>query len=804
MIKNYIKIALRNLRRNRTYAILNVLGLAVGIAASLLIFVVIRFETSFDDYHPNRQHIYRIATEYHNQDGVSYGDGVSFPVADALRLDFPNVKKVAGIFKDGNTVVTIPATNGQTEKKFKEQEVYYADPSFFDMFSFPWLAGQPQTALKNPFSVAITQAIAEKFFGDWKKAVGRTIRYNSKDIYTVTGILANPPVNTDFPLQLVASYSTLKDTHVSGNLQDWVSTYGGACVFVTLPDNLSQETFNEQLKAFARKHRPADYAADIFFAQSLGDMHFNKEMEVFSSHTFSRELITALTIIGIFLILIACVNFVNLATAQAVNRSKEVGVRKVLGSSRRQLAFQFISETAMITVFAIILAIGLAMACLPMLNGLMETKMKMQILNDPALVGFLLATTVSVTLLSGIYPALIVSGFNPITALKNKITARMVGGLSLRRVLVMLQFAIAHVLIIGTLVVVSQTEYFRHASLGFDKEAMLNVPLPGDSISRTRFESLRNTLLQNSGIKELSFSFTSPSDNSNWSSDFTYDHAAKRTDFGANLKWSDANYFKIYNMKFVAGHAYQPSDTVREFVVNETLLHKLGITDPNKAINKELNFWGGDKKGTIVGVVKDFNSYSLHEPMAPVVLSTWKDVYQLLNIRIKPGNEKATLAYIEKSWIAAFPDNLYSYEFLEKKIDNFYKQENQLSRLYKIFAVIAIFISCLGLYGLVSFMAVQRVKEVGIRKVLGASVRSIVYLFSRELTLLILVAFVIAAPLAYFLMRQWLQDFTYRIQLGAGVFVLSIVGSLVIAWLTVGYRSMKAAVASPVKNLRAE
>ena len=804
MIKNYIKIALRNLRRNRTYAILNVLGLAVGIAASLLIFVVIRFETSFDDYHPNRQHIYRIATEYHNQDGVSYGDGVSFPVADALRLDFPNVKKVAGIFKDGNTVVTIPATNGQTEKKFKEQEVYYADPSFFDMFSFPWLAGQPQTALKNPFSVAITQAIAEKFFGDWKKAVGRTIRYNSKDIYTVTGILANPPVNTDFPLQLVASYSTLKDTHVSGNLQDWVSTYGGACVFVTLPDNLSQETFNEQLKAFARKHRPADYAADIFFAQSLGDMHFNKEMEVFSSHTFSRELITALTIIGIFLILIACVNFVNLATAQAVNRSKEVGVRKVLGSSRRQLAFQFISETAMITVFAIILAIGLAMACLPMLNGLMETKMKMQILNDPALIGFLLATTVSVTLLSGIYPALIVSGFNPITALKNKITARMVGGLSLRRVLVMLQFAIAHVLIIGTLVVVSQTEYFRHASLGFDKEAMLNVPLPGDSISRTRFESLRNTLLQNSGIKELSFSFTSPSDNSNWSSDFTYDHAAKRTDFGANLKWSDANYFKIYNMKFVAGHAYQPSDTVREFVVNETLLHKLGITDPNKAINKELNFWGGDKKGTIVGVVKDFNSYSLHEPMAPVVLSTWKDVYQLLNIRIKPGNEKATLAYIEKSWIAAFPDNLYSYEFLEKKIDNFYKQENQLSRLYKIFAVIAIFISCLGLYGLVSFMAVQRVKEVGIRKVLGASVRSIVYLFSRELTLLILVAFVIAAPLAYFLMRQWLQDFTYRIQLGAGVFVLSIVGSLVIAWLTVGYRSMKAAVASPVKNLRAE
>ncbi len=380
----------------------------------------------------------------------------------------------------------------------------------------------------------------------------------------------------------------------------------------------------------------------------------------------------------------------------------------------------------------------------------------------------------------------------------------MVGGISLRRALVVLQFGIAQVLIIGTLIVVSQMNFFRNASLGFDKAAIINVDIPGDSISKTKMVALHNQLKQNPDIKNLSFSFSSPSAGSSWQSDFMFDHSTKNTNFSANLKWADVDYFKTYGMQFAAGRPYNPSDTVREFVVNETLLKKLGITDPADAIGKQINFWDGVKVGLIVGVVKDFNSYSLREPMAPVVMSTWTDVYQTINIKIKPGAEKATLAFVEKHWNEAFPNYVYEYKFLDETIADFYKQENQLSQLYTIFAIIAIFISCLGLYGLVSFMAAQRTKEVGIRKVLGATAGNIVYLLSKEFSLLILIAFVIAAPIAYYIMQGWLQDYSYRIHLGVSVFLFAVIGSMAIAWITVGYRAVKAARANPVNSLRTE
>jgi ABC-type antimicrobial peptide transport system permease subunit len=380
----------------------------------------------------------------------------------------------------------------------------------------------------------------------------------------------------------------------------------------------------------------------------------------------------------------------------------------------------------------------------------------------------------------------------------------MVGGLSLRRVLVVLQFAIAQVLIIGMLIVVSQMNFFRKKSLGFDKAAIINVPLPSDSVSRTKVDFMRDHLLSNQDIVSASFSFKSPASEGNWNSDFKFDHAAKSTDFSANLKWADTSYFRTFNIQFVAGRPYFPSDTVREFVVNETLLRKLGIRNPADAIGKQIDFWDGNKVAKIVGVVRDFNSYSLREPMAPVVLSTWKDIYQTISIKIRPGSEKRVLAFVDKLWNQTFPEYVYSYEFFDETIANFYKQENQLSMLYKIFAGIAIFISCLGLYGLVSFMAVQRMKEVGIRKVLGASAANIVYLMSREYTLLILLAFVISAPVAYYLMHKWLQNYTYRVPLSASIFIIAIIASIVIAWLTAGQRAVKAAIANPVKSLRTE
>ena len=801
MLKNYILTAFRNLYRNKSHAFINTIGLAVGIAACLLLFLVVQFETSFDTFHSKHASIYRISTEMHSQDGVTYSDGVAFPVGPALRTDFPQIKEVVRIFQNSGQV-TIDNGNGQP-KKLTEGNIYYTEPGFFKMFDFGWLQGEAATSLKDPGNAVLSRATAEKYFGDWRSAMGKTIKLNNNALYTITGILKDVPPNSDFPLGIVVPYSAIVNTGVKNNQEDWVSTIGGAYTFVVLPPELPLAKFNLELKAFAKKYKPVAYAANTPIAQPLSEMHFDDRFGNFNDRTFSHSLVNALSLIGLFLIVIACVNFINLSTAQAVNRSKEVGVRKVLGSSRAQLAAQFLGETALLTFFAVTLAVGVARLALPFLNQLLATKISMSLASNPLLIGFILTVAVVVTFLSGTYPAIILSGFNPITALKTRITAKMTGGISLRRVLVVLQFSIAQVLIIGMLIVVGQMNYFRNASLGFNKAAIINVDLPGDSISHTKFDNLRDALAKNPDIKAVSFSFAPPSSGNDWNSDLGFDHSAKKTDFNANLKWADTGYFRLFNLPFVAGRPYYGSDTIREFVVNETFLQKLGIRHPQDAIGKEINIWDRHK-GNIVGVVKDFNVYSLQKPMVPVVLSTWKKAYQTINIKIAPGKEKAALPYIEKLWTSAFPDYVYQYKFLDETIDHFYNQEAQLSTLYKIFAGIAIFISCLGLYGLVAFLAIQRTKEMGIRKVLGASARNIVFLLSREFTLLILVAFALAAPVAYYIMHGWLLNYHYRIQLGASIFIMAIAGSILIAWITVGHRAIRAALANPVRSLRSE
>lgn len=801
-----MKTAWRSLLRNKSYTAINIIGLAIGIAACLLIFLVVHFETSFDNFHSKKDKIYRVVTAYKSKNGFVWGSGVPLPVADGLRTDFPQIKNVAAIFRYGGHY-TVDNNKGQAVKKFKEDDAYYTEPQFFNIFDFEWLAGDKKTALSEPNTVVLTQDEADKFFGDWRDAMGKVIKYENKTSLKVTGILKSLPANTDFPIKIVVSYATIKEkgSNFYDNLKDWVSTFGTHYVFMVLPDNMNVSLFNKDLEVFTKKHKPAEYAKQGFQLQALLDMHYNTDVSIFTFHPFSKQLLGAIGLIGAFLLIIACVNFINLATAQAVNRSKEVGIRKVLGSNRKQLVFQFISETFIITLCSVILAIGLAEIALPLLNKLLEIKLSGAFLSDPTILLFLFGVIISVTLLSGLYPAMVLSGFNPIAALKNKVASARTSGISLRRALVVLQFCIAQVLVIGTLVIIHQMDYFRTKSLGFEKDAILTVPFPGDSISKTKLNSLRDQLMQQPGIKDVSYSFTSPSDNDSWSSDFTYNNSGKKTDFAASLKWADAEYFKLYKLQFVAGQAYAKSDTIHSYIVNQTLLKRLGVHEPKDAIGKYINLWGDKTKtAQIVGVVKDFNVSSLKDEIPPVLMSSWKNVYQVINIKVQPANINSTLASVEKLWNNNFPDGLYEYQFLDDKIAEFYKSEDQLSTLYKIFAGIAIFISCLGLYGLVSFMAVQRTKEVGIRKTLGASVSHIVYLFSKEFTLLILIAFAISAPIGWYFMNKWLQAFTYKISLGPGIFILAVLVSIAIAWVTVGYKAIRAALVNPVESLRSE
>jgi len=804
MIRNYIKTAWRNLLHNKSYTIINITGLAIGIAACLLIFLIIKFETSFDNFHSKKDSIYRIVSKIPQQNLII--GGVPYPTADAIRLDFPQLKEVAALYCSGTSNFTIPTDKTGADKKFNEP-VFYTEPQFFTMFDFAWLAGDKKTALTEPNTVVLTQQEAEKFFGSWKDAIGKTVKTQYNTNLKVTGILKNMPTNTDFPIDMFISCATIKlsggdyNTHA----QDWVTINGSNNCFLVLPSNISVAKFNSDLTAFVKRHKSADYVSQGMLLQPLTDIHYNTSINWFTQIIFSKELINIISLIGLFLLIIACVNFINLATAQAVNRSKEVGIRKVMGSNRMQLMLQFISETFIITLVAIILAIGIAYITVPFLNTLLNIQLSSSFLSNAVVLLFLAGLLFGVTFLAGFYPALVLSGFNPISALKNRVAAGSTNGVSLRRGLVILQFCIAQILVIGTIVIISQMDYFKNKSLGFAKDAVMNVPIPTDSLSQTRLNALRDQLLQQPGVKDVSYSFASPSDNVGWNIDFKYDNSPKKSDFDASAIWTDAEYFKLYKMEFIAGRPYAKTDTVHEYVVNETMLKKLGVRNPKDAIGKYLNLWDDKTKyAPIVGVVKDFNVSSLKEQIPAVIMGSWKSTYQVINIKIQPANIKQTLASVEKLWTANFPANIYQYQFLDDKIAGFYQSEDQLSQLYKIFAGIAIFISCLGLYGLISFMAVQRTKEVGIRKTLGASVSSIVYLFSKEFTLLIIIAFAISAPLGWYFMNNWLQGFTFRISLSPGIFILAITASVIIAWLTVGYKAIGAALANPVKSLRSE
>jgi putative ABC transport system permease protein len=805
MIKNYFKTAFRNLVRNKNYAIINISGLAVGIAVCIMIFIIIQFQSGFDDFHTKKNRIYRVLTEYHHADSkeIFYGPGVPLPMPNGLKTEFPQLEKVATIYADYNDQFLVLNNNGEPSKKFKEERgVFFTEPSFFNIFDFPLIAGS-YASLKDPDNVLLTKETAEKYFGDWETAIGKTLKLNNRDVLKVTGILASIPANTDFRLKVVVAYGTgfTKDFSKS---TDWDGTGSSFGCYILLPPNTSVSSFNTQLRAYSKRvESPVNKDSHVIHA--LSDVHYDTKTSNYSGKTISHELINALWLIAAFILLIACVNFINLSTAQAVNRAKEVGVRKVLGSNKWQLKMQFITETFFIVFTSVALAVIITLIVIPSINKILEVSIPVSILYDASVVLFLVIVATVVTVLAGFYPSIVISGFNPINALKSKLSAKSTKGISLRRGLVVFQFIIAQALIIGTFIIVKQMNYFVNQPLGFDKDAIVNIPFPADSAGISKLGYLKKQLSGVNGIQSVSFSSNTPveDDNDSWTT-FKFNHAIKETDFYAINKWTDNEYVPTYKLLLIAGRNLEPSDTAREFLVNEMLIKNLGITNPRNALNKEINLWDGRIKGPIVGVLKDFNARSFRRDLAPVLMTTMKQGYSGAGIKLASTNVTSTMQSIEKIWNQAFPDFVFEYKFLDDKVESFYKQENQLAQLYKIFAAIAIFLSCLGLYGLASFMAVQRIKEVGIRKVLGATAGNIVYLFSKEFIILIGIAFAIATPIAWYFMHQWLQDYPYRIQMSWWIFLIGGLASICIALATVSFQAIKAAMANPVKSLRTE
>lgn len=794
MIKNYFKIARRNLQKNKAFAFINVLGLSLGIACSILIFTVVSYHLSFDNFHKNKDRIYRIVTEWHDEE-IEYSPGVPQGLGKTFRTNFTFAEKTARVVDYRNTLITL--SNEQEVKKFREA-IAYAEPEFFDIMNFPLINGNHTTALTSPNSAIVTEKIAKKYFGT-TNAIGKTIRVDNKSDFIITGILKDLPSNTDQEQEIFLSYTNLKDNNAKhADESTWGVVYGHSHCYTLLKRGITAAQVNHSLQQVVKKsYTGRDANVWRFILQPLADIHFNGNFDGY----IDKKYLWALLFIGLFLIVTACVNFINLATAQALNRSKEVGVRKVLGSVRSQLFWQFIVETALITVFAVGAAYGMAYLTLPWLNQLLQSNMALHLLTNVQLSFFLFLITVIIIFLSGSYPALILARFQPALALKNKLSQKHIGGFSLRRILVVTQFAISQMLIIGAIVIASQMRYTQTADLGFTKNAIVMLPLPVQD--KTKMSTLRNKLAALSGVEKISFCFQAPASGTNTTRDFIFDNRAEPEHWDVNLKFADDQYISTFGIQLVAGRNFYPSDSVREFLVNETFAKKLNLS-PKDVIGKKLSVEDGSFTAPVTGVVKDFYTFSFHSEIAPVCIMPTSMNYSNCAIKINSKNVPATLTSFEKIWNETYPDYLYTHTFLDERIARFYRMDTIMFTLIKLFAFIAIFIGCLGLYGLVSFMAIRKTKEIGVRKVLGASLHNILWIFGKEFSSLLLIAFIIAAPFAWWIMHLYLQDFKYRIEIGAGIFLLAILSTFVIAGITVGYRSLKSALTNPVKSLRSE
>lgn len=797
MFKLNLKIALRNLWKYKGYTFINIAGLSIGMASCILIFVFIRYQTSFDQQFDQKDRIFRVVSYWKYADGEEFQKGVPRPLVPAMRNDFAQLEQVAALQRGGG-ILNVKDAQGQIRIK-EEVKVFYAEPEFFKIFHYKWMQGNPDESLSAPNTVALSQKMAAKYFGDWRKAMGQTINFKNKTDFKVTGVFEDTPDNNSNPLDIVFSYASY-----TGRLsKSWGSVSSNSESYVLLRPGVAVADLRAPMQKFLNKYYvKSSMGKEDHFFQPLSEVHYDERYGNFADKIMPTAQLWGLGVIGLFLIITACINFINLATAQAINRSKEVGVRKVMGSLRSQLITQFLTETLIITVIALGLACALTELALPAMENLFQEKISFSLIAHPIIFVFLLALVMVVSFLAGFYPALVLSGFSPVLAIKNKISSVNSGGIGLRRVLVIVQFAITIVLIIGTLVVLNQMNYMREKPLGFNTQAVALVKIPRDSVSAKRYDLFKEKVLKLPGVQSASFCANPPSSDDNNLTNFSYG-GTKDADFQVNTKPADADYFKTFDLKFLAGRGLLQSDTIKEYVVNETLLKKLNVGNPNEAIGKVITV-AGSSRAAIVGVVKDFNNMTLREAISPIVIFSEKMNTEMMAVKIQAENVKTAMPEIEKIWKDTFPDYVYDSTFMDDVLNQYYKTEQVMGVLFKTFAGVIIFISFIGLFGLISFVASQRTREVAIRKVLGASTFELVKMLNGTFMLMVFLANLVAWPVAYILVGKWLAAYTYRIDISIWPFLIAMLISMLVTLLTVSLRSFKAARTNPIDALKYE
>ena len=817
MLKTYFTIAYRNFIRNKIFSLINVLGLSIGISSALVIFLIVHYDFSFDKFEKDGSRVYRIVTDLSFAGNPIYISGVTSPLPAVVKNEVSGIDETIGFHQfNGNAKVHVPRKN--TEKPFQvnhQSDIIFADPAYFKLVPYEWLVGKPETTLTEPFKVVLTEGRAKIYFPSlpYSEIIGKQIVYDDSVTATVSGIVKDLKKNTDFIFKEFISQSTIPATGLVNNYSwaDWTSTNGGSQLFVRLGTNTSVHSVEAQLKKILNKYSKGSNENNnitVFKLQRLDDVHFNSQYGTFGDHIANKPTLYGLLIVAAFLLMLGCINFINLTTAQASHRAKEIGVRKTMGSSGTQLMTQFLIETLFITIISMLLSLLMTPLLLKVFADFIPKNLEFNLLQQPFLLGFLFALTLLVTVLAGIYPAMILSKFKPVLVLKNQAYAGTASSRRswLRKGLTVSQFLIAQVFCMATLITVKQINYLLEKDMGFKKDAIITVYTPFIWNRLEKSNNKRYLLLDEikriPGIQIASLGNDAPAA-SGWSSNsMKYNDGKKDIEIDVRQKFGDSNYLKLYNVQILAGRNIEPSDTSKEFLVNETYMHLLGIQKPAEILNRQIN------KMPIIGVMKDFNQESLHASVKPLVFSSNMSICFNIHVGLKKqgfgGNWKTSIAAIEKAFKQFYPEEDFNYDFVDENIAKFYKSEQDISRLLKWATGLAIFISCMGLLGLVIYTTNLRTKEIGIRKVLGASVGQIVSILSKDFLRLVFLASLIAIPLSWLAMNKWLQNFAYRTPVSGWLFVLGTLFMMLIALLTLSIQTIRAASANPADSLRSE
>ena len=811
MFKNYLLAAFRSFRRNKIFSTINILGLAIGISASLVIYMIVHYEFSYETFHQDRNRIYRVVTNMHFPDQDFKNSGVPGPLPAAMRSEITGVESSALFVLANETKVTVPAKHENNGVFRKQKLIAFADDQYFNFIKYDWISGNSATALNEPNKVVLTESRAKEYFGfnDVSQAIGQTIIYDDTITTTVAGVVKDLDAVTDLVSKEFVSLPTfLVQLRETNGWDEWGSVNSSTQFLVKLKKGVTAANINNQFAAVRKKHEKEAYLATDHFLQPLSDIHFNSDFDAFDQRLAHKPTLYGLLAVAAFLLLLGCINFINLTTAQGSQRAKEIGVRKTMGSTKTNLLTQFLTETFLLTLAATLLSLVLVPFILKIFGDFIPPGLSLDMLKEPMIVGFIILLVIVVSLVSGFYPALVLSKFKPVTVLKNVAYANtsQTRRVWIRKTLTVSQFVIAQFFIIATLVVGQQIRYSLNKDMGFKKDAIVNFNAPYNYFAPDNKQFILLQKLENiPGISKISLAGAPPAYTGTNSTTMKFKKDGKDLETTVEVKNADTNFFSLYNMKLVAGRNLVQSDTTKEYVINETYAKFLGYQDPSEIIGQSI-----DRNGRlipIVGVIKDFNSKSLHKPISSLAFTVQHKndhYFHLLLAGKDPQQWKATMNAIEKEWKQIYPEEEFNYNYFDETIAFFYKKEKDVARLLNWSAGLAVLISCLGLLGLVIYTTTQRVKEIGVRKVLGASVSQIVGLLSKDFLLLVIFAFLIAAPLAWWAMNQWLQDFAYRTNIGWWVFAVCGLSMMMIALMTLSIQTIRSATVNPVKSLRTE